>query len=245
MSSYAASTRKGYTHPACTSYSSCSTHAYSVPSNRYLRMYDETEYDPEPYATLPPIHHAYRISNSLDTGPTSMGKEIDTRRVHFDLPKKRNASRYNETYMGRSQRTAVFNGPSRSNNAIRQQDMSYAPRSSLQKTLSPLPRQARTNSQPTIYILTYSLALHPTTPSLLSLLASQLPARTPPIRHLYTIDATTITPPSARLAVRRAVDELLVCGLRGETEVAMSVCCRAGTHRSVAIAERIAQEVRE
>jgi RNase adaptor protein for sRNA GlmZ degradation len=51
---------------------------------------------------------------------------------------------------------------------------------------------------------------------------------------------------NARRAVKRAVADLLAFGAaeRGMREVSMSVCCTAGTHRSVAIGERIAQGVK-
>jgi RNase adaptor protein for sRNA GlmZ degradation len=54
---------------------------------------------------------------------------------------------------------------------------------------------------------------------------------------------------NARKAVEHAVAELLAFGARekrekGAREVSMSVCCTAGTHRSVAIGERIAQGVK-
>lgn len=54
----------------------------------------------------------------------------------------------------------------------------------------------------------------------------------------------------AQKAVGTAVRELLRFGSEegsrgsGDKEVSMSVCCHAGTHRSVAIAERIAQCVK-
>ncbi len=139
------------------------------------------------------------------------------------------------------------------------------------RPLPPPPPPEITNnlpSQPTIYIITYSSTLLPTLSSFNTLLATQIPLRNPPIRHLYTINASTIAPPSsalcarysgispvlqaavmrnpaARVAVHCAVVELLECGKKGEREVAMSVCCAAGTHRSVAIAEKIAQEVKK
>lgn len=116
--------------------------------------------------------------------------------------------------------------------------------------------------------------LRSTKSSLTALLASQLPLRNPPIPHLYTIDARPFTPPAAHIcaaysgiatlvqdivlrdraaakAVKSAVQELVelwFCqqreGKEGRREVAMSVCCHAGTHRSVAVAERIAQGVK-
>jgi len=84
---------------------------------------------------------------------------------------------------------------------------------------------------------------------------------------LYTVDACGFVPPGpalcrefsgispvvqdvvmrdrqARKAVGESVQDLLRCGQRGVREVSMSVCCHAGTHRSVAIGERIAQGVK-
>ncbi|KAF1942435.1 hypothetical protein EJ02DRAFT_511711 [Clathrospora elynae] len=134
--------------------------------------------------------------------------------------------------------------------------------------------------QPTIYIITFAASLtYDNEAATNALLSSQVPLRTPPIQHLYTIDARSMQPPSATLcaqysgispliqdvvmqdkgakrAVERAVWELLRFGQeqgfkergmrrRGvRREVSMSVCCHAGTHRSVAIAERIAQCVK-
>jgi hypothetical protein len=136
---------------------------------------------------------------------------------------------------------------------------------------------------PTVYIITFATDLTPNERSISALLSSQLPLRTPPIPHLYTIDARNVRPPSvslcreysgisrviqdvvmqdseARRAARRAVDGVLAFGEeerdrmgergRGKAsqgravEVSLSVCCHSGTHRSVAIAERIAQCVK-
>tara|TARA_R110002003_G_scaffold63_12_gene5877 strand:- start:5038 stop:5631 length:594 start_codon:yes stop_codon:yes gene_type:complete len=129
--------------------------------------------------------------------------------------------------------------------------------------------------QPTIYIVTFSTDAVPNTArNVLTLLDTQIPRREPPIPHLYTIDARSITAPSARQcekysgispliqdvvmsdrrarkAVKTTVRELLDFGAKerskgpvGKKEVSMSVCCTAGTHRSVAIGERIAQSVK-
>ena len=55
---------------------------------------------------------------------------------------------------------------------------------------------------------------------------------------------------AARRAVKNAIEDLLEFGRREkrgrgrEREVALSVCCHAGTNRSVAIGERIAQGVK-
>ncbi|UPX09849.1 uncharacterized protein EKO05_0000530 [Ascochyta rabiei] len=124
---------------------------------------------------------------------------------------------------------------------------------------------------PAIYLLTFATDRSPSTRSFAHLLNTHLPAHIP---LLYTIDARTLPVPPARLcaaysgvaaavqdfvlrdegardAVRRAVEELVraACvdgsgGGTGGREVALAVCCTAGTHRSVAIAELVALGVR-
>lgn len=89
----------------------------------------------------------------------------------------------------------------------------------------------------------------------------------PPIPHLYTLPCHSFPPPPtpllplysgltpliqdivlshppARRAVQIAIKRLLDEGRRGVRECCMSVCCHAGTHRSVAVGERIAQGVK-
>jgi RNase adaptor protein for sRNA GlmZ degradation len=129
-----------------------------------------------------------------------------------------------------------------------------------------------------VYIITYATDLIRNESTIANLLCTQVPRRSPPIPHLYTIDARHIRPPppelcreysgiskriqdvvmedgDARRAAHRAVERLLRFGEEerrstrygsggGSVEVSMSVCCHAGTHRSVAIAERIAQVVK-
>jgi hypothetical protein len=121
---------------------------------------------------------------------------------------------------------------------------------------------------PTIYIVTFATDSIPNRPAnVKQLLDTQLPQRNPPIPHVHTIDARSFTPPipifcaqysgispliqdivlqdrKARHAVKHSVSELLRYGESGMREVSMSVCCHAGTHRSVAIGERIAQGVK-
>jgi len=137
------------------------------------------------------------------------------------------------------------------------------------------PNQHLVPIQPTIYIITFSADTVLTRrKNVARLLDAQLPARTPAIPHLYTIDARDFTPPSARTcerysgispmvqdivmqdrkarrAVEHAVQELIAFGMNerlkvggGKKEVSMSVCCHFGTHRSVAVGERIAQGVK-
>ncbi|KAH7410384.1 hypothetical protein DE146DRAFT_733152 [Phaeosphaeria sp. MPI-PUGE-AT-0046c] len=124
---------------------------------------------------------------------------------------------------------------------------------------------------PTIYILTFAADSYPNAPTSLGrLLASQLPAGIP---HLYTLDLRALPPPPsalcarysgispvlqdavmsspvARKLVHEAVRDLLNASSGGGNargrmrEVSMSVCCHLGTHRSVSVAERIAQGVK-
>lgn len=120
---------------------------------------------------------------------------------------------------------------------------------------------------PIIYLLTFSTDLTPTTKHFVRLLNEHLPPRVP-LR--YTIDARRFLVPSrqirkeysgvaevtqdavlrdagARREVGHAVDELMafVRSGNGGRETSIAVCCTAGTHRSVAIAECIARGVRE
>ncbi|RMZ71992.1 hypothetical protein GMOD_00006979 [Pyrenophora seminiperda CCB06] len=153
----------------------------------------------------------------------------------------------------------------------------FPPHPSLPTTFPSRPTQQPLPTLPTVYIITYGASLLPSSneTAFSALLTSQIPLRHPPIPHLYTIDARTMTPPSpalckeysgispliqdivmrdpgARRAARDAVEVLVGLGEgrayggwdKGMMEVCLTVCCHAGTHRSVAIAERIAQCVR-
>ncbi|KAF2134391.1 hypothetical protein P153DRAFT_380202 [Dothidotthia symphoricarpi CBS 119687] len=191
-------------------------------------------------------------------------REMDSRHVHFDLiPRGRTQyTRHDEEYTYQSSREGVC-----------EDTPSHLLTRHSHSRVSPLllPVSDSHSSQPTIYIVTFSNVQTPTLQALNHLLTDHLPHRDPPIPHLYTIDASNMTPPPsqicaaysglspvvqeyvmqdarAREAVRRAVKELLAFGERkrggrGRNEVALSVCCVAGTHRSVSIAERIAREV--
>jgi hypothetical protein len=124
--------------------------------------------------------------------------------------------------------------------------------------------------RPTVYIISFSTDLTPHTRALARLLALHLPVRDAPIPHVCTVDATAMAVPPAdvcaaysgvsrlvqecvmlnpraREHTRRAVQEVMGFveqrrrkGAMGAVEVAVSVGCTAGTHRSVAIAEGIA-----
>lgn len=135
---------------------------------------------------------------------------------------------------------------------------------------SPVMRHIRDSAAPaptipTIYILTFSTDRTPTTLAFASLLNTHLPPR---IRLLYTIDARTFLVPPKRICetysgvahavqdevlrdvrARREIDcavyELVEFVARGGRETSLAVCCTAGTHRSVAVAEMIALGVRE
>lgn len=128
---------------------------------------------------------------------------------------------------------------------------------------------------PTIHILSYALDHAPHTTDAQALLSRYLPPSTlhlytipaykfmpPPedLCRLYSgvnpvIQEHVMQDARARRAVRHAVQDLLDFqrqerrrekdGRSWKREVAISVCCHFGTHRSVGIAERIAEEVEE
>ena len=103
---------------------------------------------------------------------------------------------------------------------------------------------------------------HPPIPHLYTIDARNMTPPNPTLCATYSgishlIQDIVMQDPGARKAAREAVDTLLAFGeregmnrKRGDggggvgTEVSLSVCCHAGTHRSVAIAERIAQCVK-
>lgn len=117
---------------------------------------------------------------------------------------------------------------------------------------------------PTAYLLTFSTDRTPTTRDFAKLLNKHLP---PGASLRYTIDARPfLVPPrqiqelysgvaevtqdavlqdqGARREIEHAVGELTNFVLGRGRETAIAVCCTAGTHRSVAIAEAIAKGVR-
>jgi hypothetical protein len=119
-------------------------------------------------------------------------------------------------------------------------------------------------SMPTIYLVTFSTDRTPTTRDFARLLNKHLPSGVP-LR--YTIDARRFLVPTrqvqelysgvaemtqdavlqdggARSEVEHAVGELSDFVRTGGRETGIAVCCTAGTHRSVAIAECIAKGVR-
>jgi hypothetical protein len=132
------------------------------------------------------------------------------------------------------------------------------------------PAACNTGVRPTVYIVSFSTDLTPHTRALARLLALHLPVRDAPIPHVCTVDATTMAvppadvcaaysgvsrlvqecvmlDPRAREHTRRAVQDVMECveqrrrkGAVGAIEVAVSVGCTAGTHRSVAMAEGVA-----
>jgi hypothetical protein len=137
--------------------------------------------------------------------------------------------------------------------AIRAQAAGVAP---LRSILKP--------SMPTIYLITFSTDRTPTTIDFAKLLNKHLP---PGAQLRYTIDARPFLVPSqqiqelysgvaeatqdavlrdrgARREVEDAVSELTSFVVGKGRETAIAVCCTAGTHRSVALAERIAKGVR-
>lgn len=117
---------------------------------------------------------------------------------------------------------------------------------------------------PTVYLLSFSTDRTPTTRAFAALLNDHLPHRIP---LQYTIDARSFLVPPSRICenysgvaeivqrevlrdprAQREID-CAVGGLMGfvaqeRRETGVAVCCTAGTHRSVAIAELIARGVR-
>jgi hypothetical protein len=192
-----------------------------------------------------------RISSSLDR---------PSRHVHFEPPlsRRQHASSRTDGVFESAERPQVR---TRRHTASLPTSRARIPRSILRPEALPV-------TQPTIYIVTFATDHRPNRPSNVQrLLETQIPHRDPPIPHLHTIDARPFTPPSpalclqysgispviqdivlsdrhARNAVKHAISDLLACGQTGIREVCMSVCCHAGTHRSVAIGERIAQGVK-
>ncbi|KAH5122845.1 hypothetical protein HBH71_036910 [Parastagonospora nodorum] len=217
---------------------------------------------PFPYAPSPKIP-TYTVADAIQSTrlirrdfehPTSCidqlsaARERASRNVHFEPGHAKSSDGVCESRPRRRQQSSSSKAQ-------------IIPRSILQNdTLPP--------SLPTVYIVTFAADSIPNrTANVLRLLHTQLPPRDPPIPHLYTIDARSFAPPvpalcrefsgispviqdvvmqdgRARKAVADSVADLLRCGERGVREVSMSVCCHAGTHRSVAIGERIAQGVK-
>jgi hypothetical protein len=120
-------------------------------------------------------------------------------------------------------------------------------------------------SMPTIYLLTFSTDRTPTTQAFASLLNRHLPLRVPLLYTIYArsfvvapriicegysgvaeiVQSEVLRDSGARKEIQYAVEELTMFVKHGGRETSIAVCCTAGTHRSVAIAECIAKGVRE
>jgi hypothetical protein len=152
----------------------------------------------------------------------------------------------------------------RSDRNLRQQHSSARPTTVLAKA-----------THPTIHILTFARQSAPHTADAEDIITNNLPPGTPhlytiraynfapPPAHLCAVysGASSIIQdyvmrdPQARKAVRSAVHDLLEFGKREKRreregrswkrEVAISVCCESGTHRSVGVAERIREDFME
>ncbi|KAF2819544.1 hypothetical protein CC86DRAFT_412851 [Ophiobolus disseminans] len=253
-----------------------------------LQPSHSTQFSPPPYYPIDP-------TRLLQQGFSRVVDRIDQfadHRVHFDPPHrtgKRNAflcadGTYDNVVHERS-RTNRHSLPSPPAGVVIQtlppQPVLRSIMRPVAKVIRDLPSHDLRPVQPTIYIMTFAADTVPNrSRNVEKLLGGQIPKRmyftfpcSPPIPHLYTIDARPFTPPppricerysgispvvqdivmqdpAARKAVNNAVAELLAFGLSerskagGRKEVSMSVCCHMGTHRSVAIGERIAQGVK-
>ncbi|USP80086.1 hypothetical protein yc1106_07360 [Curvularia clavata] len=119
----------------------------------------------------------------------------------------------------------------------------------------------RSESSTTALLASQVPQRHPPIPHLYTIDARNMRPPPPAMCDRYSgispvLQEVVMQDSGARMAVRKAVKELLRFGDRekskerrrrgtGNMEVSMSVCCHAGTHRSVAIAERIAQSVKK
>lgn len=133
--------------------------------------------------------------------------------------------------------------------------------------MTPPPRSTLkpTPSMPTIYLLTFSTSCVSTSRAFTTLLNEHL---APEVELRYTIDARHFLVPPSRICeeysgvadvvqdemlkdaealqeIDRVVDDLTVFLDTGGHETCVAVCCTAGTHRSVAMAELIALGVRQ
>ncbi|KAL5114397.1 hypothetical protein ACEQ8H_007707 [Pleosporales sp. CAS-2024a] len=215
-----------------------------------------------PAAQLPPTQAQYTCHDAMQStrlvrhkaSPATDSRDQLTRHVHFPLHNSVNNT--DEDPVDEARRTTRPRPRPRPRPPPPQ-------RSILRRAPNPTP-----TTHPTIYIVTFATDLIPNRPvSLSRLLDAQIPRREPPIPHLATIDARAFAPPPTALCARysgispliqdlvmrdpearRAVDQsiraVMACGEKGLREVCLSVCCHAGTHRSVAVGERIAQGVK-
>ena len=189
-------------------------------------------------------------------------RSFPTRHVHFDLVKQ---DHKHQRFLSDHNDEAITFLPRRAHD--------HSSSTYLVAPVPPIPAPLVTPpNRPTIYIITYSTEVVRSSSALTALLHNHLPARHPPISHLYTIDASALTPPPAALcdaysglspliqahvtkdvsarrvidqAVRDLVDFAMRDGAGKGREVALSVGCTAGTHRSVGIGEVVGMRVRE
>lgn len=126
------------------------------------------------------------------------------------------------------------------------------------------PIAKRTPSLPTVYLLSFSTDRTPTARAFAALLNNNLP---PDVPLRYTIDARSFLVPQTRICedysgvagivqnevlrdsqarqeIDYTVDELTWFVRQGGQGTGVAVCCTAGTHRSVAIAELVALGIR-
>ncbi|KAH7080688.1 hypothetical protein FB567DRAFT_551495 [Paraphoma chrysanthemicola] len=220
---------------------------------------------PPPYTPVDPVQATLQIRQGFERATQRLDNlsQLCERRVHFNIPPrmaKRSTSLYSD---------GICDSRPLERDRLRHRSVSIPdiPRPILRPQLDTL-------QPTIYIVTFSTDAVPNTSRNVSALLASQIPHRNPPIPHLYTIDARNITPPSAHhcekysgispviqavmlndraayKAIKTAMRELLDFGARerakgpgGKMEVCMTVCCIAGTHRSVAIGELVAQGVK-
>ncbi|KAL7770998.1 hypothetical protein CFE70_000938 [Pyrenophora teres f. teres 0-1] len=177
--------------------------------------------------TKPPYRPPVRSTPPLRS---SSSRRYDEKMYEQDYRKNYTATSSHSTYEYDARRSHHYTATTTSSQPL------YSSLS----TCPPFLNQSPLLTFPTVYIITYGTSLLPSPSSetsISTLLASQVPSRTPPIPHLYTIDARTIQPPNpslcatysgispliqdvvmqdpaARKAAREAVETLLAFGER-------------------------------
>ncbi|KAF2625154.1 hypothetical protein BU25DRAFT_460624 [Macroventuria anomochaeta] len=233
------------THACLTLYDVCPHTTHSIrPSSQYKDPYLHCD-----LPSLPPVSNP-RTIEYIDNKGRSIIETTRTSLSPIHHPQ--------EKAMAASLAPLVLSRHSPVMRHIRESTAAPPLRSILKAPSSILP------SMPKIYLLTFSTDRTPTTRAFAALLNEHLPRHIP---LLYTIDARNcLVPPKliqeaysgvstvvqdeilrdsrARKEIDHAVDELMRVVKHGGGETSIAICCTAGTHRSVAIAELIALGVR-
>ncbi|CAI6335317.1 unnamed protein product [Periconia digitata] len=211
---------------------------------------------------IPPSYYSEAIARSYSTWGSSQPDKEERRRENTKRPSGPRRTRSDES--------EHHHHHHRSHNHNRHRHPKPESANTLSTSHSAPHRPTTPNtpsSMPSVHIITYGLHYAPNPSDVKQILAKYLP---PGTTHLYNIAAQTFTPPPedmcklysgispaiqdivmrdplARGAVMVGVEDIMTF-LRARDrkdgfDVAISVCCQIGTHRSVSVAERIARGV--